>query len=264
MKQMTEELEEVSAPLYAWRAFRVEQITSDYETRWVLSPLFFRGMHRGLPAHTATHLVTQITFDLIDWNESPCPPDFDNDFFGAMYGFHTFRLKPDAETYLYKTLTATRSITDVVLAKVELGGIVVEHEKGYRSEKIRIVELHHPNGDPKVRQNLGVALGWPFEIHPADPQLLPGSKVPTVDHDEIKLAAQVLARAVTYEDLSRDRLYPLVRRMEHELRFNEEHKGAEKIIHSAGFFPAVTSSAEIYRRMLKELDGKMEGVKKSD
>lgn len=50
-----------------------------------------------------------------------------------------------------------------LLAFVELGGIVVEHDDGYRAQKVRVLKLYSPRG-PKTRRLLTDKIGWPGKI----------------------------------------------------------------------------------------------------
>lgn len=79
-------------------------------------------------------------------------------------GIHSFKEKRHAFDYARYFRGPLQSFAGVpVLAKIEISGIVVEHEHGYRSERSRIIELYMFAGD-EVRARVAQQLGWPFEI----------------------------------------------------------------------------------------------------
>jgi hypothetical protein len=169
---MPEELEEVQAPIYAWRAYRIEQFTKNYESSWRLTPLYYRGMAAGRPTLDSYASRSAIHVDPLGWNEADVLPEMDDGNYainnntspGKLPGFHCFHGWGQAVEYVKKARRGASHISDVVLARVELGGVVVEHEMGYRAQMTRIVALEHPNADEEVRAKLAAALGWPFEI----------------------------------------------------------------------------------------------------
>lgn len=165
MREPNEAVEEVPAPLYAWRAYRVEQITHDYDTQWVLTPLYYRHLHAGEPKILHVGKQSEVFIDLLGWNVSNRVPQIDEDnMHGGMPGFHCFHGYGQAVKYAQSALDSSHKITNVIIARVELGGVVVEHEMGYRAEKTRVIELEHPDADEERREKLAAAIGWPFEI----------------------------------------------------------------------------------------------------
>lgn len=79
-------------------------------------------------------------------------------------GIHSFKERRHAFDYARYFRGPLASFTGVpVMAKIEIGGIVVEHEHGYRSERSRVIELYMFAGE-EVRANVAQQLGWPFEI----------------------------------------------------------------------------------------------------
>lgn len=151
-------------PLYGWRSFRVNVDTSDYVNDVTLTSLFYRSEPNARTLNPATANGKPI--DLFDWNEADVKPRLDD---GTperpmQPGFHVFHSRPEAAEYAAEIIGITHQLCDMVIAKVEIQGVVVEHEKGFRAERIRLVEIEHPNPDPQVRINLATGLGWPFEI----------------------------------------------------------------------------------------------------
>ena len=181
---MQEDLEEVQAPIYAWRAYRIEQVTRDYESQWVLTPLYYRNVAAGgNPGMFPIHKPSEIYVDPLSWNNANQVPELDEtDMMGKMPGFHVFHGYGQAVQYASRARDSSRHIDDIVIAKVELGGVVVEHELGYRAEMTRIVSLEHPNADEEKRAKLAAALGWPFEISYCDLLDTPPVRKVT-DHD---------------------------------------------------------------------------------
>lgn len=168
-----EAVEEVTAPVYAWRAYRIEQRTRNYESQWVLTPLYYRGSAGGKPTLDSLDDVSDIEIDLLGWNEAHASPEMHDGAYdptdnkstaGKLPGFHCFHGYGQAVDYVRKARRGSNHIDDVVIAKVELGGVVVEHEMGYRAQLNRVVALEHHNADEEVRAKLAAALGWPFEI----------------------------------------------------------------------------------------------------
>lgn len=157
-----EEVEEVTAPIYAWRAYRVEQIVRDYESQWVLTPLYYRGLVGGKPSLNSFAKLSGINIDLLGWNKADSTPEMDDA--AKLPGFHCFHGYGQAVDYTLKARQGANHIDDVVIARVELGGVVVEHELGYRAEMTRVVALEHHDADEEKREKLAAALGWPFEI----------------------------------------------------------------------------------------------------
>lgn len=83
---------------------------------------------------------------------------------GLRCGVHSFKRLRHAIDYSRVARSPFQHVANVaVIAKIELGGIVVEHDDGYRSEKSRIVSLMMTEG-PEFRENMARHLGWPFEI----------------------------------------------------------------------------------------------------
>lgn len=128
--------------------------------------------------------------DLHDWNYADQAPSTASD---DMHGFHVFSEYADViRKYAHAAVSQCRGGYDVpwdhrkvphswqpflkdwpdvsrlsttpVLAFVEMSGIVVEHEIGYRAQKVRPVRLYSTAG-PKTRTLLADKLGWPDQIH---------------------------------------------------------------------------------------------------
>lgn len=79
-------------------------------------------------------------------------------------GIHSFKELGNAVEYArYFRGPLMSHMGIAILAKIELGGVVVEHEDGWRSEKSRIVDLMAFAG-VEVRENIARQIGWPFEI----------------------------------------------------------------------------------------------------
>lgn len=186
-----ESLEEVGAPIYAWRAYRIEQIVTDYESQWVLTPLYYRHKTGGKPAIMVPRKKSEIFIDLLGWNEANEVPGFeDQNMHGGMPGFHCFHGYGQAVKYADDVRRGSHHITDVVVARVELGGVVVEHELGYRAEKTRVIELEHHDADEEKREKLAAALGWPFEIAYCD--LLDTPLKPLLDPQTFEYAVEMV------------------------------------------------------------------------
>lgn len=175
MPKMSEQqdVEEVNAPIYAWRAYRVEQIAHNYEAAWFLTPLYYRSMTGGRPMLDFYCKRSAIQVDPLGWNEADVAPEMNDGYdpyvgngglAGKLPGFHCFHGYGQAIEYVRRARQGSAHIDDVVVAKVELGGVVVEHELGYRAQMTRIVALEHNHADEEIRAKLAAALGWPFEI----------------------------------------------------------------------------------------------------
>lgn len=85
-------------------------------------------------------------------------------YYGLRTGIHSFKELRHAVEYsrLFRD-SWNKATSPPVLAKIEVGGVVVEHENGYRSEKSRIVDLMM-FAHEKARHSMAECLGWPFEI----------------------------------------------------------------------------------------------------
>lgn len=161
---MSQELEEVQAPLYAWRSFRITETTNNYRTEWSLRPLFNRPI-----GSLATNRINtgDMEYNLLDWNTAHQAPEIADE--ESLPGFHCFHGYGQAITYAeHARAFSPIFINDIVIARIELGGTVVEHELGYRAERLRITHLEHPNPNTETRNNLATSLGWPFPIAHCD------------------------------------------------------------------------------------------------
>lgn len=140
------ELEEVEAPVYAWKMMIVQPRHVDGTMIWHVRPTI--------------STTSDDRFELLDWNETSEPGfNWSPGQIATNHGhpgFHSFNDRRKAVDYMKSGTTA--------LAKVELGGVVVEHEEGYRSQKFRVHELYVPLVHVDERIALADAVGWPFEI----------------------------------------------------------------------------------------------------
>lgn len=84
---------------------------------------------------------------------------------GLRTGIHSFKKLEHAIAYARQNRIITRALNNSipVIAKIEIGGVVVEHDEGYRSEKSRIVDLMM-SAHKQARTAIAEQLGWPFEI----------------------------------------------------------------------------------------------------
>lgn len=213
MSEEIETLDTVPAPLYAWRAYRV---VGRGEGKG-LAPIFMSTKMKmadrevltsGEPGNsTAVNGELEWAWiDLLDWIVADSPPlMYAIDVRGQegpvpdQHGIHAFHGKGQAVKYATDftdvwasnyTFGGQEAEREVVMAYVELQGYVVEHEMGYRAEKIRIIELH-AGGDDEHREKLANDIGWPFEIHECD--LLPVGPVKLKKPPIITINADVSA-----------------------------------------------------------------------
>lgn len=131
--------------------------------------------------------------EMHDWSYSHEAPQL-NDDFSNLRGFHVFReydhairrYAPTAlsncrggyrvpptwdsdnvprswKPWLMDWPNSDRLTATPILAFVEMSGIIVEHEVGYRVQKIRPVSLYS-TASAKIRRLLADQLGWPDEI----------------------------------------------------------------------------------------------------
>lgn len=131
------------------------------------------------------------TYDTLDWNEADRAPEMHSrhgfwvfDTYAGSIAKYTPTIYADCKTpYLmpgsvkevpegwdsltihspWGTLRRVIFKAIPVLGFVEMSGIVVEHEHGYRAQRVRIVKLYSPERKNK-RNRLAEALGWPDEI----------------------------------------------------------------------------------------------------
>ena len=93
-------LEEVQGPIHAWRAYRIEQITADYQSNWVLTPLYYRSNYKGKPGYAIAGQPSGVFVDPLEWSVSDRIPDVDqSDLAGGMPGFHCFHGYGQAISY---------------------------------------------------------------------------------------------------------------------------------------------------------------------
>lgn len=159
-------------PLRAWRIYRVVEI----EDRKALVPLYwpYRQIASKKPAAREGNFAFEQTewaeVDILDWSTADVAPEMFTEL-GAedRHGIHAFggigQAILYAEQFLLNYVDFEHWPTrELILARVELQGVVVEHEYGYRAEKTRIVELWVGNLEQQEREELALAIGWPFEI----------------------------------------------------------------------------------------------------
>lgn len=179
----------MTEPLYAYRSYvtfpsNLVHCSSDQAG---LLPLFFQYEDWDGTATDSSRLGTArpAHVDLFDWthaDEAPEIGDPDNwvqSYYPKPHNEYVNLHDPGADKglYAFKTLELSREYIrnlnwkpTVVFAKVQLAGVVVEHENGYRAQKTRIVELYcestGSNGltSDADRDLLASRLGWPFGI----------------------------------------------------------------------------------------------------
>lgn len=104
--------------------------------------------------------------DIDNWVPSILPHPFDEMINhhddGTDKGLYSFKTLDHAIGYV-SGFGWVRSTQETVTAKVQLAGVIVEHENGYRSSMTRILELFHP-GNEDERATLASQIGWPFEV----------------------------------------------------------------------------------------------------
>jgi hypothetical protein len=165
--------EQIQKNLYAWRAFHLRDghltpIWYAYiDANESASSIADSEMYMKLPSPNKPY-----NFDLHGWNCSDVTPAQDvedQEWMAAMRGtrlgimratqagFHSFHHAIDAVDY------ADHNSAEVV-GKVQLAGRIIEHEFGYRSQFMRIIELYGYSAISASRMTND--LGWPFEIKP--------------------------------------------------------------------------------------------------
>lgn len=172
-------MEETHQNLYAWRAFHLHD--------GHLTPVWFSSIdywgHAVSMVNTNFWADVEVAYDryeidLFNWNVADIPPalnSFDTDWVydighkvprdrisrATQSGFHAFTHPIDARDYAHENGCE-------IVAKVQLAGMVVEHDAGYRAEFMRIQALYQGYIYDKNRP---VVTGWPFEV--SDPFDLP-------------------------------------------------------------------------------------------
>jgi hypothetical protein len=165
--------EQLQQNLYGWRAFHArEGYLTPIWYSWIDDQQRASSIIDGEPWFHMETPNKPFNFDLHKWNVSDITPaqDVDDEEWQRMLpgsrvslmratqaGFHSFHHAIDAVDY------ADHNKAEVV-GKVQLAGRVIEHEYGYRSQFIRIIELYGYNALAAAR--LTDDLGWPFEIKP--------------------------------------------------------------------------------------------------
>lgn len=160
--------------VHGYRSYRVSNGS--------LVPLFYKYVSWDGEAIDHNHWVVpgeEATVDLFDWtvsDEEPqigdpvnwvrafMPPPHDEYVNlwdeGTCKGLYCFNNLEKAVEYI--THLGAQD-WPVVYAKVQLAGVIVEHENGYRAQMTRISELYsHQSEAGRVR--LANEVGWPFEI----------------------------------------------------------------------------------------------------
>lgn len=164
---------QITKNLYGWRAFHFagSSITPIWYS-WIDSQGRASSIMDGEPWFHMETPNKPFSFNLHKWNVSDITPaqDMDDEEWqkalpgsrvslmrATQAGFHSFMLASEAAHY------ATHNNAEI-LGKVQLGGRVIEHECGYRSQFMRITELYCEEGSRGSR--IADALGWPFELQP--------------------------------------------------------------------------------------------------
>lgn len=166
----------MSEQVIGYRSYRIDK-------SGVLLPLFFQYQLEDGTA-TDSKFVGEVELaavDLFDWCHSDVdpeigdlnnwvpaltPPPFDEIVNlwdeGTDKGLYSFKELGHAIGYVtghgWKLMNQP-----AITAKVQLAGVVVEHEHGYRSSMTRILELFHP-GNEEERAKVAELIGWPFEV----------------------------------------------------------------------------------------------------
>lgn len=76
------------------------------------------------------------------------------------YGFWSFKRRSQIERYLLRYYNI-----NMVFATVKLYGTIIEHEIGYRSSALEIVNLYSRENNSK-RRGIAHRLGWPGKVLP--------------------------------------------------------------------------------------------------
>lgn len=137
------DLEFQVGPVYGFKAFAARH--SDRKGHHLVAP--FRG--------------TKI--DLYDWSEDLVAPEWD-----GLDGFNAFRDLRNCFSYVQASTSFAKQSSTFIFARVELGGVVIEHEVGYRAQRQRIMDLYAGPGRSACRR-LEQNLGWPFEVQQMPP-----------------------------------------------------------------------------------------------
>lgn len=237
-----EDYDEVVGPLYGWRVYRVVNLN---DGRTCLVPLYWplRVADTGKPCYVQAGIdpdedpdVEWAVVDLLEWTTADHAPkiySFDEEV--DTHGIHVFADKLDAHKYLNAYLGQACNYEnnphrEVILAKVEIQGYVVEHEVGYRAEKARIVELNY-GGSDKVREQLADALGWPFPIDsapglPSGSVMVKGSPLVSITADVSRFTIQLAeagerARFLTKVMRGLEEGYPYRQSFQRALRYED-------------------------------------------
>lgn len=170
----------MTEPLYAYRSYAVypNNLIHANSDAAALVPLFYKytdtnGDATDSTVHGTARIASVSLFDWTTADEVPEMGDPDNwykDFtVGGQYinlhdngvdkGLYSFTTMEDAVNYI-KHMGWKPT---VLYAKVELAGVIVEHDLGYRAQMTRIVELFSDLSQSS-RDLLAERLGWPFEI----------------------------------------------------------------------------------------------------
>lgn len=121
--------------LVGWRAF------SYYNQK--LAPVSFRSFD----------------FDPFGLNVDDKPePDIDNE-----YGFWAFKSKADIIRYLFGW-SGREDNHCYIYCPVSLSGTVIEHEKGYRAQKLEILSMYAEVNNSR-RRGIANKLGWPGKVY---------------------------------------------------------------------------------------------------
>lgn len=169
-KESEEELNPVHVDLFDWFTSPTIPALESPHHVWVTrdhaSPFDVEGVEEWWPQATETSYMAYVD-DMkgkrLDETRAEGRGVYYN---GLRTGIHSYKKLHHACVYAHQlrgSWQGTSPTTPPIIAKIEIGGVVVEHEDGYRSEKSRIVELMM-FAQEQARQSMAASLGWPFEI----------------------------------------------------------------------------------------------------
>ena len=166
--------EQIQKNLYGWRAFHYGD--------GHLAPIWYNCIDAHSRASAITEnewmshdqRITPYYFDLHDWNVADITPAMDMDdeewirnmpgsrvglMRATQAGFHSFHYAADAVSYADTNHA-------LIVGKVQVAGRVIEHESGYRSQFLRVIELYWRAWGGGTGSRIADELGWPFALKP--------------------------------------------------------------------------------------------------